>query len=79
MPRGFGRGWGFGWFGAPFGRGWRRGNPFPFCRWFPWLPRWWWATPYAGYYAKTIPYLGIFGYGPGYPIAPAPSSETQKK
>ncbi|MCD6521919.1 hypothetical protein J7K56_04045 [Candidatus Calescamantes bacterium] len=49
MPRGFGRGgWWYGW-------GWR-GNPYPFCRWFPWLPRWWWATPYAGYYASTIPY-----------------------
>jgi len=33
MPRG--RGW--------FGRGF--GNPYPFCRWFPWLPRWWWAYP----------------------------------
>ena len=71
MPRGFGRGWGaFGWFGYPFW-GWGRGNPFPFCRWFPWLPRWWWATPYAGYYLGTIPYFGYpFGTGwsqwPGY-------------
>ncbi len=93
MPRGFGRGWGsFGWFGHPFW-GWGRGNPFPFCRNFPWLPRWWWATPYAGYYAGTIPYLGYgypfgmssmygygtFGYGPGYPVAMSPSSEAPKK
>jgi hypothetical protein len=32
-----------------------RGNPYAFCRWFPWRPRWWWAHgpgPYrvgAGY------------------------------
>ena len=32
-------------FGFPFwGRG--RGNPFPFCRWFPFLPRGWWAMPF---------------------------------
>lgn len=87
MPRGFGRGgawWGFGsygWGGYPWwGRG-GRGNPFGFCRWFPWLPRWWpfgmlrvpssvegWATPYASSYAATIP-CGGYGYpyyGTGY-------------
>ncbi|MEA2089301.1 MAG: hypothetical protein U9O89_00870 [Thermoproteota archaeon] len=61
MPRGrrgFGRGlgWGYGW----------PGNPYPFCRWFPWLPRWWWAYP-----AYRLPYYGIpwrqpysgYGYG----------------
>ncbi len=26
-----------------------RGNPFPFCRNFPWLPRRWWAIPGYGY------------------------------
>ncbi len=54
-----GRSW-FGW-GWP-GRG--RGNPYPFCRSYPWLPRRWWATPYAGQYAAPIPYMG-YGY-PGY-------------
>ena len=48
MPFGFGGGFGRGW-----GRGW--GNPYPYCRNFPWLPRWWWATPNAGQYANTIP------------------------
>ena len=54
MP--FGRGW----FSRSWGRGggWGRGNPYPFCRNFPWLPRWWWATPYAGRYSMTIPYMG---------------------
>lgn len=31
-----------------WGRGRGRGfgpNPFWNCRWFPWLPRWWWAYP----------------------------------
>ena len=63
MP--FGRGW----FGQ--GRGWGRGrgNPYPFCGNFPWLPRWWWAmlhtsqygasTPYVGY---SYPYYGYHGY-----------------
>jgi len=64
MPRGFGRGgwwWGFGY---PFWGGWW--NPFR-CFWFPWLPRWWWATPYAAAYAATIPYyLGYPYYGMGY-------------
>lgn len=80
MPfgRGFGRGFGWGFspygYGAyPFGGWGGRGNPFSFCRNFPWLPRWWWATPYAGQYASTIPYYGYgyptygMGYGMGYP------------
>ena len=50
----FGRGW----------LGWGRGNPYPFCRFYPWLPRRWWATPYTGQYGATIPYMG-YGY-PGY-------------
>ena len=53
MP--FGRGW--------FGRGWGRGNPYPFCRNFPWLPRWWWATSYAGIYGGPTLYMGYPGYG----------------
>ena len=56
MPRGW-----FWW-----GRGF--GNPFLFCRWFPWLPRWWWAYPafistlYALYYGMPwmIPYMGYW-------------------
>jgi len=61
---GFGRGYygagygrGIGWFG--FGRGF--GNPYPFCRWFPWLPRRWWAYP-----AFTQPYYGGYGNMPYY-------------
>ncbi len=50
MPRGrffFGPGF---WKGGPgpapwAGGGWGRGNPYPFCRFFPWLPRGWWAYP----------------------------------
>jgi len=65
-----GRGW-FGWGG--FGRGFGRGNPYPFCRFYPWLPRRWWATPYAPQYGANIPSMG-YGYpyyGPGrYPTAP---------
>ena len=26
---------------------WGRGNPYPFCRFFPWLPRWWWSGMYG--------------------------------
>jgi hypothetical protein len=69
--RGRGRfGWGgpgWGGFGGGFGRGFGRGNPYPFCRFYPWLPRQWWAMPYASQYAATIPYTG-YGYpysGPG--------------
>ena len=59
-----GRGWlgrGFGWGYWGWGRGRGRGNPYPFCRFYPWLPRWWWATPYAGQYGATIPNMG-YGY-----------------
>ncbi len=65
MPfgRGFGP-WAFGAYGyyggfPHWGWGRGRGNPFPFCRNFPWLPRWWWVTPYASQYAATIPYYGF--------------------
>ena len=52
MPRGW-----FGW-----GRGF--GNPFPFCRWFPWLPRWWWAYPafLTPYY--WTPYYAAYWFSP---------------
>jgi len=44
-----------GWFGGGFWFGWGRGfgNPYPFCRWFPWLPRRWWTYPLFG-----LPYFG---------------------
>ncbi|RLF52470.1 MAG: hypothetical protein DRN11_01100 [Thermoplasmata archaeon] len=57
MPWGFGRGrgwgFGFGWYGYGW-PGWGRGNPYPFCRRFPWLPRGWWRMPYMPYYG--LPY-----------------------
>ncbi len=55
MPRGrffFGPGF---WKGGPgpwFG-GWGAGNPYPWCRFFPWLPRRWWAYP--GAYPWWVP------------------------
>ena len=59
----WGRGfWKWGMFGYSYpGYGyfpffWGRGNPFPFCRWFPWLPRWWWT----GIYGPVNPFI----YGP---------------
>jgi len=56
MPWGMGRGfrWMYyatgmpGWVRAGFEYpAFGRGNPFPFCRWFPWLPRWWWTGAYG--------------------------------
>jgi len=60
MPRGrnyFGPGfWKGGPGSAPWaGGGWGGGNPSPFCRFFPWLPRRWWAFPGAGYGAGWAP------------------------
>ena len=52
---GFGRGW--------FAPGWGRGNPYPFCRFFPWLPRRWWAWGPWGAYRPA----GWIGYGPYQP------------
>jgi hypothetical protein len=69
MPFGFGRGFGRGW-----GRGW--GNPYPYCRNFPWLPRWWWATPNAGQYANTIPYYGYGDSPDQFPYSPAPGQSA---
>jgi hypothetical protein len=62
---GFGRGGGLSrgyWAGAGFGRGrgmgWGMGNPYPHCRFYPWMPRRWWAmgmNPYAtGPYAQGV-------------------------
>lgn len=52
MPRGH------SWFAGPHAvpYGWR-------CRWFPWLPRWWWtgiygpATPYAPSKERELAWL----------------------
>jgi hypothetical protein len=76
MP--FGRGW----FGR--GGGWGRGNPYPFCRFSPWLPRRWWAygagyypamprAPYAagGYYGTPPTAYGAGGRGMAPPYHPA--------
>lgn len=59
------------------GRGWSgrgrmgggRGNPYPYCRFYPWLPRRWWASPYVGRYTSYAPYSGYRypGYGALYP------------
>lgn len=56
MGRGMGRGFGRGWFGG----GWGRGNPYPYCRFAPWMPRRWWAGPNAGYYG--MPYNDSYNY-----------------
>lgn len=44
---------GRGWFGRGY-QGWGRGNPYPFCRLYPWLPRRWWAYG-PGLYPPTMP------------------------
>ncbi len=59
----FGRGRGFGrGFGMGFGRG--RGNPYGFCRNFPWMPRGWWS----GMYGNISPWTTMpsQGYGMSY-------------
>jgi hypothetical protein len=64
MARGRGLGRGF-WSGFGPGRGMGMGNPYPFCRNFSWLPRWWWtgmygpivpsySYPYPYYYGRWI-------------------------
>ncbi len=56
MPRGrgfFGAGYGMGLGRGLWGFGRGMGNPYPFCRFFPWLPRWWWS----GLYGPMRPYL----------------------
>ena len=59
------RGW-FGWGGLGMGRG----NPYPFCRFAPWLPRRWWAYGAGAYpMAAPMPY-GTGPYAPGLPYNP---------
>ena len=44
---------GFGW------RAWYRGYPHIYCRWFPWMPRWWWTGAYGPvYWTPEGPKLG---------------------
>ncbi|NPV28841.1 MAG: DUF5320 domain-containing protein [Firmicutes bacterium] len=78
MPRGrfyFGPGfWKGGPGPAPWAGGcWWAGNPYPFCRFFPWLPRRWWAYP--GYAAGWGAYPGP-GWAPG-PGAAYPQDEAE--
>lgn len=48
MPFGMGP---WGWYTAPHSYwGWGR------CRWFPWLPRWWWTGIYGSISPWTAPY-----------------------
>jgi len=48
---------GRGWFGRGY-RGWGRGrsNPYSFCRFYPWLPRRWWAYGMGPYPQATPDY-----------------------
>lgn len=51
MPFGMGP---WGWGAAPYAYGY----PYRFwwrCRWFPWLPRWWWTGLYGSMTPYTIP------------------------
>ena len=87
-----GYGWGRGWGRGRGWGGWGRGNPYPFCRAFPWLPRGWWAMPwlsqYGAPYGGYVPYTGYTGYGPygyaagtypfGYTTPPAAGTRTQQ-
>ena len=48
---------GKGWFGLGYpGQGRGRGNPYPFCRFYPWLPRRWWAYGSSPYPQMTPAY-----------------------
>ncbi|MDI6639601.1 MAG: DUF5320 domain-containing protein [Methanocellales archaeon] len=68
----YGRGRGF--WGPGFGMGF--GFGLGFCRWFPWMPRWWWTgmygpiTPYGYVAAAPTPPTGGYLYDLwGAPIA----------
>ncbi len=60
--RGFGFGYGFG-RGFGYGRGYWPGNPTPYCRAYPWLPRGWWKWGYA---PEEFSYPEYPYYYPGY-------------
>ena len=92
---GRGRGWRWwyyatgmpGWMRASYGLpafggfwpGWGRGNPYPFCRWFPWMPRWWCTgiygpvqwTPRGPVLTSQLPQTR-YGYYPYQAQAPMP-------
>ncbi|MGC9530471.1 MAG: hypothetical protein ACP5G2_07715 [Candidatus Bipolaricaulaceae bacterium] len=64
MPWGFyGRGRGY------WGQGRGRGNPYPFCRFYPWLPRGWWRFGYSQY--------GTYGHYGAYPWGRPPAPYVQ--
>lgn len=72
-PWGFGRGRGRGWGMGP-GWGWGMGlgpNLFWNCRWFPWLPRWWWAYPRV-MGTGFVPYHPYLYYRRPYPFYSSP-------
>ena len=48
-------------------RGWGRGNPYSFCRFYPWLPRWWWSHGAGGYVGAVSPY-GFYGARAPHPL-----------
>ncbi len=69
---GFGRGVGFvggygmGWVaGGGYGPGRGFGNPFSTCRFYPWLPRRWWATGMNPYGIASRPW--VINDAPGWP------------
>ena len=61
LGRGLGMGRGMG-FGRGFGMG--RGNPYPFCRFYRWLPRRWWS--YGSGYTPTQPPPQTYSQGSNY-------------
>ena len=68
MARGRGKGFGRGfWSGFGSGRGMGMGNPYPFCRNFPWLPRWWWTGMYGPIAPAPRAYPAVPYYGYSYP------------
>ena len=69
MP--FGRGW-HGWGGR--GGGWGWGNPYPFCRTYPWLPRGWWRPWGAGFYPRAYQ-----GAAPVSGVAPDPGWASREQ
>ncbi|MBS7631418.1 DUF5320 domain-containing protein [Candidatus Bathyarchaeota archaeon] len=62
---GLGRGVGYGISGSAY-------NPWV-CQRLPWLPRGWWANPYAQLYGSRYPL--VYGYPPIYPNALSPDAE----
>jgi len=71
-----------GWFGRGYGMGRGRGayawpgNPYPYCRNFPWLPRGWWRTGVYGSYPGWTDYSRAPNYG-GYRTYPYPVAPYQ--